>query len=72
MPMITAVMRAFTAVPAHALFGLTMGLLFINYSFIKIKKKTEIKNNSYYKQKSSSPNDCFTDNSAADDIVDND
>jgi protease PrsW len=33
--MITAVMRAFTAVPAHALFGLTMGLLFINYSFIK-------------------------------------
>ena len=33
--MLIAVMRGFTAVPAHALFGLTMGLLFINYSYIK-------------------------------------
>ena len=33
--MLTAVIRGFTAVPAHALFGLTMGLLFINYSYIK-------------------------------------
>ena len=33
--MLTAIIRGFTAVPAHALFGLTMGLLFINYSYIK-------------------------------------
>ncbi|MBT7543276.1 MAG: PrsW family intramembrane metalloprotease [Gammaproteobacteria bacterium] len=33
--MFIALMRGFTAVPAHALFGLTMGLLFINYSFIE-------------------------------------
>ena len=33
--MLTAIIRGLTAVPAHALFGLTMGLLFINYSYIK-------------------------------------
>ena len=33
--MLTAIIRGFTAVPAHALFGLTMGLLFINYTYIK-------------------------------------
>jgi len=33
--MLIAVMRGCTAVPAHALFGLTMGLLFINYDYIK-------------------------------------
>ena len=33
--MYVAILRGLTAVPAHALFGLTMGLMFINYSFIK-------------------------------------
>lgn len=33
--MYVAILRGMTAVPAHALFGLTMGLMFINYSFIK-------------------------------------
>jgi len=33
--MLTAIIRGFTAVPAHALFGLTMGLLFISYTYIK-------------------------------------